>query len=126
MKALKRKVAFKLGVDVYSANVTLQKEINDISYASFAGGLATLVGFHLETGRTHQIRVHFASIHRPVLGDPLYGPKRPRSSFGLKRQFLHAYELGFVLPSTGEWRTFTAPLPGDLRAALDKLRAAGR
>jgi 23S rRNA pseudouridine1911/1915/1917 synthase len=84
----------------------------------------TLVEALLETGRTHQIRVHFASIHRPVLGDPVYGPKRPRSSFGLKRQFLHAYELGFVLPSTGEWRTFSAPLPGDLQTALDKLRAA--
>ena len=84
----------------------------------------TLLEALLETGRTHQIRVHFASIHRPVLADPVYGPKRPRSTFGLKRQFLHAYELGFVLPSTGEWRTFTAPLPADLQAALDKLRAA--
>lgn len=84
----------------------------------------TLVEALLETGRTHQIRVHFASLHRPVLGDSLYGPKRPRSTFGLKRQFLHAYELGFALPSSGDWRTFTAPLPGDLQAALDKIRSA--
>ncbi|MBC8076550.1 MAG: RluA family pseudouridine synthase [Chloroflexales bacterium] len=86
-------------------------------------GNYTLVEALLETGRTHQIRVHFASLHRPVLGDPLYGPKHPRSTFGLKRQFLHAYELGFVLPSSGEWRLFSAPLPEDLQTALGKLQA---
>jgi 23S rRNA pseudouridine1911/1915/1917 synthase len=85
-------------------------------------GEYTLLEARLETGRTHQIRVHFAYKSRPVLGDPLYGPKKPRATFGLTRQFLHAYRLGFVLPATGEWAEFEAPLPPDLTAALDKLR----
>lgn len=85
-------------------------------------GEYTLIEARLETGRTHQIRVHFAYKSRPVLGDPLYGPRKPRATFGLTRQFLHAYRLGFALPSTGEWAEFEAPLPEDLRAALEKLR----
>lgn len=84
----------------------------------------TLLGVRLQTGRTHQIRVHFAAQHRPVLGDALYGPRKPRARFGLQRQFLHAYQLGFVLPSTGAWHTFESPLPDDLATALAKLRAA--
>lgn len=83
----------------------------------------TLIEARLETGRTHQIRVHFAHKSRPVLGDPLYGPRKPRATFGLERQFLHAYKLGFALPSTGEWLECTSPLPEDLAAALAKLRA---
>jgi 23S rRNA pseudouridine1911/1915/1917 synthase len=83
----------------------------------------TLLEARLETGRTHQIRVHFAYKSRPVLGDPLYGPKKPRSTFGLARQFLHAYRLGFALPSSGQWAEFESPLPADLQAALEKLRA---
>jgi 23S rRNA pseudouridine1911/1915/1917 synthase len=85
-------------------------------------GEYTLIEARLETGRTHQIRVHFAYRSRPVLGDPLYGPRKPRATFGLTRQFLHAYRLGFALPSSGEWAEFEAPLPEDLRAALEKLR----
>jgi 23S rRNA pseudouridine1911/1915/1917 synthase len=86
-------------------------------------GEYTLLEARLETGRTHQIRVHFAYKSRAVLGDPLYGPKKPRATFGLSRQFLHAYRLGFELPSNGEWAEFESPLPADLQAALDKLRA---
>jgi 23S rRNA pseudouridine1911/1915/1917 synthase len=86
-------------------------------------GEYTLLEARLETGRTHQIRVHFAYKSRPVLGDPLYGPKKPRAMFGLTRQFLHAYRLGFGLPATGDWVEFESPLPDDLRAALEKLRA---
>jgi 23S rRNA pseudouridine1911/1915/1917 synthase len=89
-------------------------------------GSYTLVEAQLETGRTHQIRVHFASLHRPLLGDPLYGPRKPRSTFGLRRQFLHAHRLGFYLPGDGTWREFQSPLPPDLAATLDKLRAAAR
>ena len=85
-------------------------------------GEYTLIEARLETGRTHQIRVHFAYKSRPVLGDPLYGPRKPRATFGLTRQFLHAYRLGFALPSSGEWAEFEAPLPDDLRTALEKLR----
>jgi 23S rRNA pseudouridine1911/1915/1917 synthase len=82
----------------------------------------TLIEARLETGRTHQIRVHFASRSRPVLGDQMYGPRKPRATFGLKRQFLHAYKLGFTLPSSGTWREFTSPLPEDLQTVLAKLR----
>ncbi len=81
----------------------------------------TLVEARLVTGRTHQIRVHFAHIQHPVLGDPLYAPRK-RPTFGMQRQFLHAAQLGFVLPTTGEWRVFEAPLPTDLEAVLAKLR----
>jgi 23S rRNA pseudouridine1911/1915/1917 synthase len=83
----------------------------------------TLIEARLETGRTHQIRVHFAHKSRPVLGDPLYGPRKPHATFGLTRQFLHAYRLGFILPATGGWAEFESPLPPDLQAVLEKLRA---
>ncbi|HWQ11999.1 MAG TPA: RluA family pseudouridine synthase [Roseiflexaceae bacterium] len=90
-------------------------------------GEYTLLEVRLETGRTHQIRVHFAHKSRPLLGDPLYGPRRPRATFGLTRQFLHAHRLGFRLPGGGAWAEFSSPLPADLAAALEKLRArAGR
>lgn len=85
-------------------------------------GNYTLLSVRLETGRTHQIRVHFASIQRPILGDPLYGLKRPKSHFGITRQFLHAHRLGFMLPSSAEAVEFTAPLPDDLLVVLAKLR----
>jgi 23S rRNA pseudouridine1911/1915/1917 synthase len=87
-------------------------------------GNYTLVEALLETGRTHQIRVHFAAQQRPVLGDALYGPRKPRSTFGLQRQFLHAYRLGLALPSDGTWREFASALPEDLALALAKLRRA--
>jgi len=78
----------------------------------------TLLLARLETGRTHQIRVHLSSIGHPVVGDPVYGPRQP--FVGLKRQFLHAYRLGLDLPSNG-YREFVAPLPDDLRDALRSL-----
>lgn len=82
----------------------------------------TLVEARLETGRTHQIRVHFAARNRPVLGDPVYGPRKPRATFGLSRQFLHAHKLGFIVPGDTTWREFSSPLPEDLAAVLAKLR----
>lgn len=87
-------------------------------------GAYTLLRIILETGRTHQIRVHFAHCHRPLLGDPLYVPTKNRPSFGLARQFLHASTLGFSLPSSGHWQEFSSPLPHDLDTTLQKLRAA--
>lgn len=69
------------------------------------------------SGRTHQIRVHFKAIGYPVAGDRVYGVKAPP----LKRQFVHAAVLGLVLPSTGEYAEFTAPLPEDLQQALEWL-----
>lgn len=89
-------------------------------------GNYTLVEAVLETGRTHQIRVHFAHKQRPLLGDPLYGQRRRRATFGLQRQFLHAYKLGFTLPSSGTWCEFQSLLPDDLTAALRSLRLAAR
>lgn len=87
----------------------------------------TLIEVRLETGRTHQIRVHFSYRSRPLLGDPLYGPRRPRATFGLGRQFLHACLLGFAQPTSGEWLEFRAALPADLQQVRDALRrrAAG-
>lgn len=84
-----------------------------------AGGSgATLVKCRLETGRTHQIRVHMAYIGHPVVSDPLYGSK-PR--LGLSAQALHAYRLHLAHPATGEEMVFCAPLPEDFAAALKKL-----
>lgn len=83
-------------------------------------GPYTLIEAQLETGRTHQIRVHLAHIGHPVLGDPQYG--RRSGALGLTRQFLHAYRLGFGLPSSGEFRVFQSPLPEDLAGVLEKLR----
>jgi 23S rRNA pseudouridine1911/1915/1917 synthase len=80
----------------------------------------TLVNARLETGRTHQIRVHFAAIDHPVVGDPEYGtPGR----HGLERQFLHASGLQFTHPVTGEKLEFTSDLPDDLKTGLERARA---
>lgn len=75
-----------------------------------------LLDVRLETGRTHQIRVHLAAIDLPVAGDPVYG--RPQE-LGLRRQFLHAARLAFVHPMTGARIDLDSPLPSDLVAALD-------
>jgi 23S rRNA pseudouridine1911/1915/1917 synthase len=81
-----------------------------------------LLDVRLETGRTHQIRVHLAAIDLPVAGDPVYG--RPRE-LGLARQFLHAARLAFEHPFTGERVEVESPLPPDLQRALDLARTAG-
>jgi 23S rRNA pseudouridine1911/1915/1917 synthase len=78
-----------------------------------------LLDVRLETGRTHQIRVHLAAIDLPVAGDPLYG--RPRE-VGLERQFLHAARLAFDHPFTGERIDVDSPLPPDLASALERAR----
>ncbi|MCL6612335.1 MAG: RluA family pseudouridine synthase [Peptococcaceae bacterium] len=77
----------------------------------------TLLELRLETGRTHQIRVHMAWLGHPVVGDPKYGPAKNR--FGLEGQFLHAGLLGFNHPRSGERMTFEAPLPEELRRVLN-------
>jgi len=81
----------------------------------------TFLELKLETGRTHQIRVHMAYIGHPVVGDPKYGPVRPH--FGLAGQFLHAAVLGFKHPRTGEYLQFEAPLPEVLQEILKGLAA---
>ena len=86
---------------------------------------ATLLRIHLETGRTHQIRVHMAAIGHPCVGDPLYGSDPVLAeSVGLIRQWLHAVELGFTHPTTGEYVTFNSPYPDDLAHALEVVRSA--
>lgn len=99
--------------------VTHYRTIND-----FDG--ATLIECRLETGRTHQVRVHMASIGHPLLGDPVYGrnPQRLRpilSQLHFARQALHAAELGFIHPVTEARHSFAAPLPADMAGLLVEL-----
>jgi 23S rRNA pseudouridine1911/1915/1917 synthase len=85
-----------------------------------AAGEYTLVEAEPVTGRTHQIRVHFASIGHPVVGDGVYGKRK--TSLPISRQFLHARRLGFKHPSTGQRLELEASLPEELAAALELLR----
>ncbi len=83
---------------------------------------ASLVEVHLETGRTHQIRVHFSALHHPCCGDLTYGADpRLAARLGLERQWLHAVGLGFEHPRTGAHVRFTSEYPADLQAALDRI-----
>lgn len=85
---------------------------------------ATLLEIHLETGRTHQIRVHMAAVHHPCVGDPLYGSDPQLAArLGLDRQWLHAVRLGFVHPTTGDYVEFESGYPEDLQHALDIVAA---
>ena len=83
-------------------------------------GNTTYIECRLETGRTHQIRVHMSSIGHPLLGDEVYGDKK--NAYHLQGQALHAMILGFVHPHTGEYMEFEAPLPEYFVKLLDKLR----
>ena len=83
----------------------------------------SLCEFRLETGRTHQIRVHAAYLGHPVLGDPLYAPEAGKNKFGLSGQCLHAKMLALTHPSTGKYMEFEAPLPDYFENVLAKLRA---
>lgn len=83
-------------------------------------GNFTYIECQLETGRTHQIRVHMASLQHPILGDSIYGPTKQR--FSLDGQTLHAMVLGFEHPRTGEYVEFEAPLPEYFVLLLNKLR----
>lgn len=85
-------------------------------------GNFTYIRCRLETGRTHQIRVHMASLHHPLLGDEVYGPSSRPPFPGLKGQVLHAKILGIYHPATGEYMEFDAPLPQYFVDLLQKLR----
>ncbi len=86
---------------------------------------ASLLEIKLETGRTHQIRVHMSALHHPCVGDLTYGADPVLAArVGLTRQWLHAYGLGFEHPTSGEWVSFVAPYPDDLVSALEVIRAA--
>jgi 23S rRNA pseudouridine1911/1915/1917 synthase len=87
------------------------------------GTVASLLACRLETGRTHQIRIHLAEIGHPVVGDKVYRPsRRPRSKAAFRRQALHALTLGFTHPFSGEPVQVEAPLPEDLDALILDLR----
>ena len=83
-------------------------------------GKYTLIEAQLETGRTHQIRVHMAYINHPLVGDMLYGPKK--QTLFQDGQLLHAGVLGFVHPSTGEYMEFSRPLPEEFQQVIERLR----
>jgi len=85
---------------------------------------ASLLEIELETGRTHQIRVHFSAFKHPLVGDTLYGcdPKLA-TKLGMERQWLHAMKLGFIHPTKGEYVSFESSYPEDLESALAILRA---
>lgn len=86
---------------------------------------ASLVEVHLETGRTHQIRVHFSALHHPCAGDLTYGADPTLAKrLGLERQWLHAVKLGFIHPGTGSYVSFESDYPDDLQHALDLVRGA--
>jgi 23S rRNA pseudouridine1911/1915/1917 synthase len=85
---------------------------------------ASLLEIHLETGRTHQIRVHMAALHHPCVGDPLYSADPVLAAkLGLDRQWLHAVQLSFEHPTRGETVTFTSEYPQDLQRALELVRS---
>jgi 23S rRNA pseudouridine1911/1915/1917 synthase len=80
----------------------------------------TLLLIQLETGRTHQIRVHLKAIGHPVVGDPIYGSGNMLRMSELRRQFLHACQLQLTHPCSGQMLDVEAPLPGDLQAVLER------
>ena len=84
---------------------------------------ASLLEIQLETGRTHQIRVHMSSVGHPCVGDPMYGSDPNLSArLGLNRQWLHATKLGFLHPGKGTWMEVESPYSADLQHAVDVLR----
>jgi 23S rRNA pseudouridine1911/1915/1917 synthase len=100
---------------------------------AFSG--VTLLEIDLRTGRTHQVRVHCAAIGHPVVGDATYGGKRRWKDLApgpmqdilgaIRRQMLHAWQLSFVHPRTGQWMNFESPLPKDMASVLESLRVLG-
>lgn len=111
------KMRQKMSVQASGRPAQTEYEIIDDSLA----GMKTLVRVKLLTGRTHQIRVHMAFLGCPVVGDSVYGLRRI-SITGLTRQFLHAQQLSFDHPRTGERLSFQSPLPPDLAQALEQVR----
>jgi 23S rRNA pseudouridine1911/1915/1917 synthase len=86
---------------------------------------ASLLEIHLETGRTHQIRVHMSALRHPCVGDVQYGADPTLAKrLGVTRQWLHAVRLSFAHPDDGRWVSYESPYPADLAAALDKVRDA--
>lgn len=119
----RRKMAVSSSVKSRSA-ITYYEVVSYVE-EPHSGEKFTLVKAFPKTGRTHQIRVHFAAIHHPVAGDSVYGDRRINNIFekkyGLKRQFLHAEHLELINPSTKKKAVFSAKIPDDLAGVLKKL-----
>ena len=116
----------------FTSRVRSGKEaVTHVKLVERFGGRGALVACRLETGRTHQIRVHLAEHGHPVVGDAVYG-RAPRDekvrkvAHALGRQALHAQSLGFVHPRTGQSLSFEAPPPGDMQRAIDAMRTLAR
>lgn len=108
----------------FSARTTRAKpSVTEYRVIGRLGGVGTWVRLFPRTGRTHQIRVHLASIHHPVLGDPTYGGRKVKELEGvaIPRVMLHAGTLGFAHPTTGKRVEFTAPLPLDMEGIREAL-----
>jgi 23S rRNA pseudouridine1911/1915/1917 synthase len=105
----------------HSLDTSTPREAVTLFEVAHLVGARALLRVRLETGRTHQIRVHLEAIGLPLSGDPVYGIA---GDLGLERQFLHAARLAFTHPLTGERVDISSPLPDDLQAALKKAEAA--
>ena len=115
-----RKVPGEARAEVLEADHT-DAQVAVLNYRTLGSGpWGSWLELQLETGRTHQIRIHFASIGHPLAGDRVYGFRKQR--LPLRRQFLHAARIAFTLPSSGEPLEFTSELPDDQATVLDDLR----
>lgn len=101
-------------------SISSRQAITDFRVREILGDF-TLLEVRPKTGRTHQIRVHLAHIGHPVVGDSEYGRPAPKN-WGVSRQLLHAYKLGFIHPVKKDWVKFTAPLPREFKKVIAKLR----
>ncbi|WP_428268645.1 pseudouridine synthase, partial [Haliangium sp.] len=105
-----------------------RRAVTHLQVVEHIGGLATVLEVHLETGRTHQIRIHCTHLGHPVLADPQYGVRAPGEPWPAElqapRMALHARVLGLAHPRTGARLRFESPLPDELAAWLERLRAA--
>ncbi len=115
--------AFPDGLARIEAPVAGRPAVTHVAVRERLGNRATLLDCRLETGRTHQIRLHARGVGHPVLGDPKYGAPFPAAP--APRMALHATTLGFAHPVTGALLSFTSPWPPDLAAWLDRVRALG-
>jgi 23S rRNA pseudouridine955/2504/2580 synthase len=114
------------GERTVKAHASGKEAVSLFKPVQFFGKKASLVEVSLETGRTHQIRVHAAHVNHPLAGDDKYGDadfNERMKELGLTRMFLHAHQLSFTWPDTGVEFTVNAPLPAELKAVLDRLLA---
>jgi 23S rRNA pseudouridine1911/1915/1917 synthase len=131
VKGLKGRVELAIGRDTknrqkISARTSSPREaVTEFQVVERFGKNATLVEVHPQTGRTHQIRVHLASIGHPVLGDEAYGGRKVClfNDHAIERPMLHARTLGFTHPLTGEVLEYSVPPPADMEEVLRALRA---